>query len=185
MFSREESEKILFDDLDKGIVHVPQISMKVYEQYFYQAMCTLRQRGIQKVTALFNTSGGCVPTGFHFYDLLRSYPGEVTGIIESRCSSMGVVVFQACAKRIVRSGSVMGLHWGTRQLSLTDIEWLDPVRVAHEVGRAKLDVDRYDAVVLKHFKGDKDALWRLYKDEMEFYGQEIVDAGLADELLEK
>jgi len=185
MFLKESLGDMLIADLDRNVIHVPVISQKLYDEYFFRAINTLRQRDVRNITVLFNTPGGSISAGFHFYDLLRSYPGEVTGIIESQCSSMGVVVFQACAKRIVRPCSRMGLHWGRRQVSLSEVEWIDPERVAHEVARARGDIDRYDQVVMRHFKGSKDDLWRLYRHEMTFVGREIVDAGLADELCEK
>lgn len=62
------------------------------------------------LTVRINSYGGEVAEGLAIYNLLKSYPGEVTTICDGFACSAASVVFMAGAKRIMPRSSLLMIH---------------------------------------------------------------------------
>lgn len=66
--------------------------------------------GGKALTVRINSYGGEVAEGLAIYNLLKSYPGEVTTICDGFACSAASVVFMAGAKRIMPRSSLLMIH---------------------------------------------------------------------------
>lgn len=70
----------------------------------------------EKVIVLISSSGGDGTSGRQIYDLLRLYPGEVTGIVVGRAMSAASFVLQGCDKRYATPNSLLLIHNGFQEV---------------------------------------------------------------------
>lgn len=63
-----------------------------------------------EIKLIIDSPGGSVLDGFKIFDLIRSLPKKVIGIVNGQCNSMAPVILQACAERISLPHSTFLLH---------------------------------------------------------------------------
>lgn len=65
------------------------------------------------ITILMNNPGGDVYHGLAIYDAIKLSPCRVTVVVRGHAMSMGSIILQAAAERIVGPNSRMMIHYGT------------------------------------------------------------------------
>lgn len=70
----------------------------------------LCSRSNEEIKLIINTKGGNFGAAIHFFDFLRVIKPEVTGIVVENCQSSGIVVLQACGKRLATPNSHLLVH---------------------------------------------------------------------------
>lgn len=132
----------------------------------------------QHVKARLNTPGGSVDEGINIYNLMKRHPGGITTIVDSLAASMGSYLLQAGERRIVAHNSMVMIHdpwtitFGNSAQLRKDAEVLDK--------HALRMIPDYAA---RSGKTD-DEILAIMSEESWYAGQEIVDAGFADEIVE-
>lgn len=66
--------------------------------------------GAESLTVHINSNGGDVDAGFAIYDLIKSFPGEVTTLIEGQCYSIATVILLAGTVRKATENSGFLIH---------------------------------------------------------------------------
>lgn len=130
------------------------------------------------VTARLNTPGGSVDEGVAIYNALKSHKGGVTTIVDSLAASMGSYIAQAGERRLVASNAAYMIH----------DPWTIGVGNATELRKTADVLDKYRDRLVPDYAARSgksiDEIRSLMNDETWYAGQEIVDAGFADELID-
>jgi ATP-dependent Clp protease protease subunit len=127
-------------------------------------------------TIRINTPGGSVDEGIAIYNAMKRHKGGVTTIVDSLAASMGSYLLQAGDKRIAASNAMVMIH--------------DPWTIAYGNAaelRKNADVlDKYAARMLPDYAArsgkTEEEVIAIMAEESWYAGQEIVDAGWADEI---
>lgn len=134
----------------------------------------------QNITVHINSVGGDLYAGVAIYNRLKSLPANVTTVNDGLAASAGSIIFQAGNTRKVNAGSNVMIHqamgflygyYNSKQLK-------DAIK--------QLDAGNKAAVnIYAEASGrDADSIKTLVDKETWFTGQEAVDAGFADELID-
>jgi len=76
-----------------------------------QAILWLNAKDIkQPITLYINSTGGSIPSGFDFCDMVKHSKSPVIGIVFRQANSMATVVLQACHERKAMANSSLFLH---------------------------------------------------------------------------
>lgn len=136
----------------------------------------LSQMAGQHVTVRLNTPGGSVDEGVAIYNALKRHDGGVTTIVDSLAASMGSYLLQAGGRRVVARNAMVMVH----------DPWSISIGNAAQL-RTDADIlDKYASRMVPDYaersgKSD-DEIVKIMSDETWYAGQEIVDAGFADEV---
>jgi ATP-dependent protease ClpP protease subunit len=140
----------------------------------------LRQIGDKDITVEINSNGGNYFQGVAIYNLLRRHPKAVTvQILGIAASAASVIAMAGDTVEIAHNAEIMiheamGLFLGTKSDMAEAVETLqhiDDVMVTTYAARSGRPAEEFAAMIL-----GKDVY---------FAGQEAIDAGLADTLLER
>jgi ATP-dependent protease ClpP protease subunit len=125
-----------------------------------------------------NSPGGDVWDGVAIYNALRNHPAQVTTRIDGMAASIASVIFQAGDRRIVHASSQMMIHnaWGMTVGDHQD--HADMVTVLQQQDRV------IAGIYAAHGSEDAEHYKALMDVETWMVGDEIVAAGLADEVVE-
>lgn len=134
----------------------------------------------KNITVHINSVGGDLYAGIAIYNRLKSLPANVVTVNDGLAASAGSLIFQAGNTRKVHAGSnimvhqAMGMLWGYYQTK--DLK--DVIK--------QLDAGNKAAVnIYAEASGrDPEAMKAMVDKETWLTGQEAVDAGLADEVIE-
>lgn len=172
----------MFDyDLDAGELYIYD---EIGPAYFglvdgLTVVAALKEMENRPVTVRLNTPGGSVDEGISIYNALKRHKGGVTTIVDSLAASMGSYLLQAGDRRIVSRNAMLMVH--------------DPWTIA--MGNASQL--RKDADILEKFAErmvpeysnrsgqSADEIRAIMAEEKWYVGQEIIDAGFADEMDEE
>lgn len=131
------------------------------------------------ITIHINSVGGDLYAGVAIYNRLKALPANITTINDGLAASAASLIFQAGDVRKVNAGSnlmvhqAMGFLFGYYQL--TDLQ---------QVSRQLRAANNTAIAIYAEASGrDKDAVKRMVDAETWLTGQEVVDAGLADEVI--
>ena len=137
-------------------------------------------RNASHVTVRLNSCGGDLYAGLAIHDVLRSLPAEVTVRVEGVAASAASVIACAGDRVVVTPGSIFMVHEGA--LALFGYYTGADVRALAE------DMDAGVRAMLGVYAAKtgrpEDELREMVEAETWMVGQEIVDAGFADELEE-
>lgn len=124
------------------------------------------------------SGGGNVFAGVDMYNAIRSYDkGTTTAVISSIGASMGSYIPLACDKVVVHDNTSFMIHnasmgaWGDHNDLREAADFVEAVR------------DMLANAYMSKTGTDKEAMYPLLDKETWFFGQEIVDAGFADEII--
>lgn len=62
------------------------------------------------VTVWITSDGGSIKYGLSIYDMLRNYPGYVTGLVIGKAYSIALVILQGCDERQAYANATVFLH---------------------------------------------------------------------------
>ena len=134
----------------------------------------------QNITVHINSVGGDLYAGVAIYNRLKSLPANVTTVNDGLAASAGSIIFQAGNTRKVNAGSNIMIHQA--------MGFLFGYYNSKELKEAikQLDAGNKAAVnIYAEASGrDIDSIKTLVDKETWLTGQEAVDAGFADELIE-
>lgn len=140
-------------------------------------MTALSQMKGKHVTVRLNTPGGSVDEGVAIYNALKSHKGGVTTVIDSLAASMGSYIAQAGERRLAASNAVLMIH----------DPWTIGVGNSAELRKTADVLDKYRDRLVPDYAGRSgksiEEVQSLMADETWYAGQEIIDAGFADELV--
>lgn len=131
------------------------------------------------LTVRINSYGGQVAEGLAIYNLLKSYPGEVTTICDGFACSAASVVFMAGAKRIMPRSSLLMIHnaWTLASGDADDLR-----KAADDLEKiTQPSVDIYTSVS----NLDADEIKAMMDAETWIDADEALDYGFATEISEE
>ena len=134
-----------------------------------------------KITVHINSGGGDLYAGLAIYNRLKELPAEIITINDGLAASAASVVFQAGDTRKVNASSTVMVHQAAGGLcgyyQVADLEKV--INQLESCNKAAINV------YAEAGGADKDALKALLDAESWLVGQEAVDAGLADEVIDE
>lgn len=138
----------------------------------------LKEIGDQPVTVRLNTPGGSVDEGVAIYNALKSHKAGVTTVVDSLAASMGSYILQAGSTRRVASNAMVMVH----------DPWSIALGNANELRKTADVLDKYAARMVPDYarrsgKTD-DEIKAIMQEEGWYTGQDAVDEGFADELVD-
>lgn len=134
----------------------------------------------ENIIIRINSNGGNVDDGIAMYNLLQSYRGSVTTIVDGKCNSAAILVFCAGDKRYMNLGTTMFLH----KVSLDSIYGAN----ADDLRKHADTVEKFEQIILSIYmraigKSDDDTLQKL-KDMMNnetlLTAEEAVEIGFCE-----
>ena len=126
------------------------------------------------LTVRLNSGGGNAFEGAAIHSVLKSYPGEMTIVVEGIAASAASLLAMAADEIAMAEGAVMMIHdpsgmtWGTADDHRDQAEVLDTL------------ANEYSAVYAKRAGLPVDEMRTLMKDELWMGGEEAVERGFAD-----
>lgn len=136
------------------------------------------------INIFINNPGGSVVDGMAIYDAINACKNYVRGYVYGEACSMASVILQACDERVLSENSIVMIHdgaWGLAGHKNNVKNWQDFYQ--------KVDQRTYDIYLEKirekHPNYRVQDLKRRMRDDMIFYGQEAVDIGLADRIVQR
>lgn len=134
-----------------------------------------------KITVHINSGGGDLYAGLAIYNRLKELPAEIITVNDGLAASAASVVFQAGDTRKVNASSTVMVHQAAGGLygyyQVADLE--KTINQLESCNKAAINV------YAEAGGADKDALKALLDAESWLVGQEAVDAGLADEVIDE
>lgn len=144
-----------------------------------QVIDALRQMQGQRVTVRINTPGGSVDEGVAMYNAMRRHDGGVDTVVDGIAASMGSYLMLAGDKRSVSKNSMVMIH----------NPWSFAFGNAIELRKTADVLDKYLERMLPDYseKTGKavEELKPLLDAETWFVGQEIIDNGFAQVMLDR
>ena len=134
-----------------------------------------------KITVHINSGGGDLYAGLAIYNRLKELPAEIVTVNDGLAASAASVVFQAGDTRKVNASSTVMVHQAAGRLygyyQVADLEKV--INQLDSCNKAAINV------YAEASGADKDELKALLDAESWLVGQEAVDAGLADEVIDE
>lgn len=134
-----------------------------------------------KITVHINSGGGDLYAGLAIYNRLKELPAEIITVNDGLAASAASVVFQAGDTRKVNASSTVMVHQAAGGLygyyQVADLEKV--INQLESCNKAAINV------YAEAGGADKDALKALLDAESWLVGQEAVNAGLADEVIDE
>jgi len=119
MWKNDHLDKIQLDLLDKNILALRGTVDQEMVFYVQEALLRLVARQSPPVVMFVTSNGGDVEIGLDIYDALRSYSGEVIGVVYGYANSMAAVILQACKTRVCApNAQVLVHHISKREVGL-------------------------------------------------------------------
>ncbi|MFA6466938.1 MAG: ATP-dependent Clp protease proteolytic subunit [Patescibacteria group bacterium] len=96
--------------LSRGIVDLHgNVTGDTFE-YVRDCLTSLAAKDYPDITVWITSDGGNIDAGLNIYDILRNYPGRVTGLVIGSARSIALVILQACNERQAHTNSTVFLH---------------------------------------------------------------------------
>ena len=158
-----------------GKINIPMV------QYIRACMLELRKMDNPDIDVWITSEGGETQTAFHIYDMLRTYPGKVTGRVVGYSGSMAPVILQACNHReCLPHASIMVHSMGNRN----DYDDLTIKRRRKAKAAAlKPSQDRTVNILSKGCKKNKKTIRAALRAGRSFTADEALEFGLIDEVI--
>lgn len=166
--------------LSRGIVDLRgNVTGDTFE-YVRDCLTSLTAKDCPDITVWITSDGGSIDAGLNIYDMLRNYPGRVTGLVIGSARSIALVILQACNERQAYINSTVFLH--------------DPV---YMVGHAILaqcvrtqDTGEFDAmrqrmiaILVAKSKLSRSEVVKMCRRKTNLYADKAKQAGWLDTLL--
>ena len=130
-------------------------------QNFIKNINILKSQNTEPITIHMQTVGGCWYSGMGIYDCIKSSRCKTTFIAYGQLCSMGTVIIQAAAKRLITASSSFMVHWGSSEISG---HYLSSQNLAaFEKSAAQQMIDIYSDRCYKSSKFFKDSGYSLSK----------------------
>lgn len=141
-----------------------------------QVKAALREIAGKHAVVRLNTPGGSVDHGIAIFNLLREHKGGVTTIVDSLAASMGSYLLQAGERRIVSSNSMVMIH----------DPWTIGIGNSAQMRKEADVLDKHALRMIPDYAArsgkTNEEITAIMTEESWYVGQEIIDAGFADEM---
>lgn len=127
-----------------------------------------------------NSNGGDVFAANAIYSALVMHKAEITGTVLGICASAATIVLMACKSRRIAKNAILMAHnptvtlWGSYQTG----ELLKLAEVTEQVKKSIV------AAYMERLDKTEDEISQLMDEESWYVGQEAVDAGFCDSIVE-
>jgi len=133
--------------------------------------------GVKRVHLLLQTFGGSVSDGIFLYNLLRTYPVDLTIYNVGTVQSIGVLIFLGAKKRKTSASATFLVHRTTTGAQYAKASTLKALAKSTD-----LDDQRTEKILKAHVKWPKETWSELDQNDITFSGEEAVKYGIADEV---
>jgi ATP-dependent protease ClpP protease subunit len=99
MLKNDKLDAVQLGLLNEGIVEIAGDVDQEMAWYAREALQRLRARRATEVTVHITSGGGKIVYGLDIYDMLRLFPGRVTGVVYGAAVSAAAIILQGCAIR--------------------------------------------------------------------------------------
>ncbi|OGY48969.1 MAG: hypothetical protein A3B89_02990 [Candidatus Buchananbacteria bacterium RIFCSPHIGHO2_02_FULL_40_13] len=176
--------------LSKGIMDLGGEINEKMAMYVRDALMILATNDYPAIKVIITSDGGNVTIGLAIYDMLKSYPGKITGVACGFCRSFAMVVLQACDHRLALPHIKIKIH-----NVLVDIE-----KLKSEVVLNRGRLDRFMASLAQDVRRDQEYINKIYsrrsgqppktirqlsKSDRELTAKEALKLRLIDRIVEK
>jgi len=144
MWKNDGLDKVQLKLLEKKIIIIHGEIDGSMAMYVREALLRLTSQGNPPVIVKITSKGGNVRIGLDIYDMLRSYSGELTGIVHGFADSMAGVILQACRKRVAMRHATMLLH----HISTSEVS-LDTLRDWRKTKKVRGDMEKSQRMIYK------------------------------------
>lgn len=96
--------------LSRGIIDLGGDIDEDMGMYVRDSLMILAANENPDIKVIITSDGGNVKVGLAIYDMLKCYPGKITGIISGFCRSFASVVLQSCEVRLALPHAKMKIH---------------------------------------------------------------------------
>jgi ATP-dependent Clp protease protease subunit len=139
--------------------------------------------GDKPITIIMNNPGGDEYDGLGIYDAIKACRNHITIIVYGKAMSMGGIILQAADKRVMSANSRFMMHYGSfgSDGNAQDVyKWIDDNKKI-DSWMEDLFLEKMQAVNPSLTKKD---IQEMLKSDFIVTGEEAVELGLADEVLE-
>ncbi|NCN07901.1 hypothetical protein GW933_04455 [Candidatus Falkowbacteria bacterium] len=171
--------------------HILDLSGPVDEEmakYVHEAMIILQTEGNPDIRIMITSNGGNVDVGLCIYDLIKNYPGHVTGTVTTFCRSVAMAILQACDYRLAYFHAHLKIHD-----VLVDVNKLEASNVLNPRAFAKFmeqlvqgvkkDSQRINNIYVKCSGQSKKSISQISKAGQDLSAEEALAYGLIDEIV--
>ena len=132
---------------------------------------------IPDLTLFITTRGGGY--SLQIWDLLRSYPGEITGVVVVYARSAGAMILQACDKRLATPNSDILIHNGIAGDVPYDII-MDDTKLQLHIKNAREEAERRYWIFSERSRKTVAAVKSLCAEDRTMSVKEALEFGLLD-----
>jgi ATP-dependent Clp protease protease subunit len=165
--------------LEQGILNIEGLIDPEMAEYVRNSLTILLSKGAPDITLLITSDGGCGSCALDIYDMLRLYPGKVTGKVIAFAGSSAMVILQGCDDRQAAQHARLLVHNGiTRDVTF------DVIQSKKERTRLRKRMDEQNNRVLAVWEKHSSLSWKklraLCKKDEDIYAHTAKKLGLID-----
>lgn len=136
------------------------------------------ERGLRKVIIAISSGGGDARIAMNLYDIIRVYPGEVTGLVVGQAMSAAALMLQACHRRMALPHSRVLIHHGTCTLDLDCV--FRPWKLKKFIDQQKALLEADYRILCSRTKKTRAEIQALSFENRAMSADEAVEFGLLD-----
>jgi ATP-dependent Clp protease protease subunit len=129
------------------------------------------------LTLIISTHGGGY--SLDIYDVLKLYPGKITGLVVNFAQSAGAMILQACDVRLATPNSHILIHHGRAGDVKFDVIMSD-VQLSQKVEVARREMERRYQIFCSHTGKTRDEIQKLCFEDRDLDVEEAIRFGLLD-----
>ncbi|PJE58545.1 MAG: hypothetical protein COU81_00180 [Candidatus Portnoybacteria bacterium CG10_big_fil_rev_8_21_14_0_10_36_7] len=168
--------------LSKGIIDLSGDIDEDMAMYIRESLMILATKGNPDIKIIITSNGGNVGVGLAIYDMLRIYPGRVTGEAKSFCRSMATVILQACDHRMASANSKIKIHNVlVKDLSLSVLR--NPQKITKLIASLEADQKIINNIYSLRTGRSLKKITRESDKDIIMTAQEALEFGLIDEII--
>jgi len=137
----------------------------------------------KQITIIWSSDGGEWDAGIAAYEFIRTIKSPVKLVSYSRCRSMGSIILQACAIRVLSKNSRFMLHYGTAGVEAIHSKDFERFTDELKVSNRLMEQIYLKKIRMKHPRYTLARLRQLMTYDCYMSAQAAVDLGLADKVI--
>ena len=137
----------------------------------------------KKVIAIINSSGGSSRHCLEIYDILKMYPGDITGLVFGQASSSAAIILQACKKRLATPNAKILVHHGTCELKRDLLFQDDKLEVFLQ--RERVRERQFYAILRERMCASDSTIRKLCFEDRSMFPDEAIKLKLLDGVWKK
>jgi|SRR3989338_9171968 len=126
-----------------------------------------QERGERDINIHLSTPGGRWDPSYVMYEMIHTFPFKTTAVVKQECSSLGILVLQACAHRVMEKDAFLRFH--------------------HLYGKnfkkRKICEELFILIIVSRTKQNEESVKTWFENDKIFSAQEALDVGLIDKII--